>query len=74
MINPPAAWPRGIVVNKHGARICHEGVYGSTLGDAVAHSPDGVAFLIIDEVLHRQGCSRSAAVPSSSGISARWRN
>ena len=39
MINPPAAWPRGIVVNKHGARICHEGVYGSTLGDAVAHSP-----------------------------------
>ena len=55
MINPPAAWPRGIVVNKHGARICHEGVYGSTLGDAVAHSPDGVAFLIIDEALYRQG-------------------
>jgi 3-oxo-5alpha-steroid 4-dehydrogenase len=55
MINPPAAWPRGIVVNKHGARICHEGVYGSTLGDAVAHSPDGVAFLVIDEALYRQG-------------------
>jgi 3-oxo-5alpha-steroid 4-dehydrogenase len=55
MINPPAAWPRGIVVNKHGARICHEGVYGSTLGDAVAHSPDGVAFLIIDEALYREG-------------------
>jgi 3-oxo-5alpha-steroid 4-dehydrogenase len=55
MINPPAAWPRGIVVNKHGARICHEGVYGSTLGDAVAHSPDGVAFLIIDEALYRTG-------------------
>jgi 3-oxo-5alpha-steroid 4-dehydrogenase len=55
MINPPAAWPRGIVVNKHGARICHEGVYGSTLGDAVAHSPDGIAFLIIDEALYREG-------------------
>jgi 3-oxo-5alpha-steroid 4-dehydrogenase len=55
MINPPAAWPRGIVVNKHGQRICHEGVYGSTLGDAVAHSPDGIAFLIIDEALYREG-------------------
>jgi 3-oxo-5alpha-steroid 4-dehydrogenase len=55
MINPPGAWPRGIVVNKHGARICHEGVYGSTLGDAVAHSPDGIAFLIIDEALYREG-------------------
>jgi 3-oxo-5alpha-steroid 4-dehydrogenase len=55
MINPPAAWPRGIVVNKHGARICHEGVYGSTLGDAVAHSPEGIAFLIIDEALYREG-------------------
>jgi 3-oxo-5alpha-steroid 4-dehydrogenase len=55
MINPPAAWPRGIVVNKHGARICHEGVYGSTLGDAVAHSPEGVAFLILDEALYREG-------------------
>jgi 3-oxo-5alpha-steroid 4-dehydrogenase len=53
-INPPAAWPRGIVVNKHGARICHEGVYGSTLGDAVARSPDGVAHLIFDERLHRE--------------------
>jgi 3-oxo-5alpha-steroid 4-dehydrogenase len=58
MINPPAAWPRGIVVNKHGARICHEGVYGSTLGDAVAHSPDGVAFLIIDEALYREGLTQ----------------
>ena len=55
MINPPAAWPRGIVVNKHGARICHEGVYGSTLGDAVAHSPDGIAFLVIDDALYRAG-------------------
>ncbi len=55
MINPPAAWPRGIVVNRHAARICHEGVYGSTLGDAIAHSPDGVAFLILDETLYRTG-------------------
>jgi 3-oxo-5alpha-steroid 4-dehydrogenase len=52
-INPPAAWARGIVVNKDGGRICHEGVYGSTLGDAVVRSPDGIAYLIIDERLYR---------------------
>ncbi|MBS0366906.1 MAG: FAD-binding protein [Proteobacteria bacterium] len=55
MINPPAAWPRGIVVDRNGQRIIHEGVYGSTLGDAVAHSPGGVAFLILDEALYREG-------------------
>ncbi len=60
MINPPAAWPRGIVVNKHGARICHEGVYGSTLGDAVAHSPGGAAYLIIDEALYRESLKQIA--------------
>ena len=53
-INPPAAWPRGIVVNNRGERICHEGVYGSTLGDAVVRSPGGVAHLIIDERLYRE--------------------
>lgn len=53
-INPPAAWARGIVVNRDGARLCHEGVYGSTLGDAVARSPDGVAHLIFDQRLHKQ--------------------
>ena len=60
MINPPQAWPRGIVVNRHGERICHEGVYGSTLGDAVAHAPDGIAFLVIDEPLYRQSITQSA--------------
>ena len=60
MINPPAAWPRGIVVNKHGKRISHEGVYGSTLGDAVAHSPDGAAYLVIDEALYRESLKQIA--------------
>jgi len=53
-INPPAAWPRGIVVNRDGARICHEGAYGSTLGDAIVRSPDGIAYLVLDERLYRQ--------------------
>jgi len=53
-INPPSAWVKGMVVNQHGARMCHEGAYGSTLGDAVAHSPGGVAFLIFDERVHRE--------------------
>jgi 3-oxo-5alpha-steroid 4-dehydrogenase len=53
-INPPAAWVRGIVVNRNGERICHEGVYGSTLGDAIVRSPDGIAHLVFDERLYRQ--------------------
>ncbi len=52
-INPPAAWARGMVVNRDGARLCHEGVYGSTLGDAVVHSPGGIAHLVIDDRLYR---------------------
>jgi 3-oxo-5alpha-steroid 4-dehydrogenase len=59
-INPPAAWPRGMVVNRDGARICHEGVYGSTLGDAVVRSPDGIAYLIIDERLYRESLQQIA--------------
>ncbi len=53
-INPPAAWVRGIVVNKNGERICHEGVYGSTLGDAIVRSPDCRAYLVFDEQLYRE--------------------
>jgi len=60
MINPPAAWPRGIVINRTGGRICHEGVYGSTLGDAVVRSPDGIAFLIFDERLYRESLRQIA--------------
>jgi 3-oxo-5alpha-steroid 4-dehydrogenase len=41
MINPPAAWPRGIVVNKHGQRICRGCVrldlrYGRAQSDSAA--------------------------------------
>jgi 3-oxo-5alpha-steroid 4-dehydrogenase len=53
-INPPAAWVRGIVVNRDGERICHEGVYGSTLGDAIVRSPDCRAYLVFDEQLYRE--------------------
>src|SRR5579863_5011041 len=64
-INPPAAWVRGIVVNRDGARISHEGVYGSTLGDAVVRSPEGIAYLIIDERLYgesRKQIARGAEI------------
>lgn len=53
-INPPLAWTQGIVVNQQGERFCHEGVYGSTLGDAVIRSPDGKAWLIFDKRLRSQ--------------------
>jgi 3-oxo-5alpha-steroid 4-dehydrogenase len=64
-INPPAAWVRGIVVNRDGARICHEGAYGSTLGDAIVRSPGGIAHLLLDERLYRQSLKeigRSAGI------------
>ena len=47
-INGPRAWSTGIVVNKLGERISHEGSYAATLGHAVVHSPEGVAYLIFD--------------------------
>jgi 3-oxo-5alpha-steroid 4-dehydrogenase len=53
-INPPAAWARAMVVNRQGKRICHEGSYGSTLGDAVVRAPDGVAYLVMDERIYRE--------------------
>jgi len=53
-INPPAAWARGIVVNRDGNRVAHEGAYGSTLGDAVVHSPGSRAWLILDRELLRK--------------------
>lgn len=59
-INPPAAWARGMVVNRNGERIVHEGVYGSTMGDAVVRSPGGVAHLVFDEKLHRDALRQIA--------------
>ncbi|WP_416138854.1 FAD-binding protein [Halomonas sp. HK25] len=53
-INPPHCWPKGIVVNARGERICNEEVYGATLGHAICEENDGRAWLILDRRLRRQ--------------------
>lgn len=55
-INPPHDWVRGMVVDRHGRRICNEEVYGARLGHAMCEQADGRAWLIID------GGLRSAAL------------
>jgi 3-oxo-5alpha-steroid 4-dehydrogenase len=53
-ITPPAAWPRGWVVDTRGERFCNEEVYGATLGHAMMTRADGRAWLVIDARLRRQ--------------------
>ncbi len=53
-INPPTAWPRGIVVNRQGLRFCNEQVYGAKLGVEMVDHNDGRAWLILDRKLRRQ--------------------
>lgn len=52
-INPPNAWARGMVVNRHGERFCNEMVYGATLGIEIGERQDGQAWLILDRNLVR---------------------
>lgn len=52
-INPPTAWPRGVVVNRQGERFCNEQVYGATLGVAMCEGQGGRAWLILDKTLRR---------------------
>ncbi len=53
-INPPTAWPTGIVVNRAGRRFCNEQVYGAKLGVEMCEDHDGHAWLILDRRLRRK--------------------
>lgn len=53
-ITPPAAWPRGWVVDAQGDRFCNEEVYGATLGHAMMTRAQGRAWLVIDARLRRE--------------------
>ncbi|MGE8318658.1 MAG: FAD-binding protein [Comamonas sp.] len=53
-ITPPAAWPRGLVVNTRGERFCNEQVYGATLGYEMVEKQGGKAWLVIDKRLRWQ--------------------
>ncbi|SFF64388.1 3-oxo-5alpha-steroid 4-dehydrogenase [Fontimonas thermophila] len=52
-INPPSAWPRGIVVGPDGRRFCNEQVYGAKLGVEMVERAGGRAWLILDARLRR---------------------
>ncbi|TAM12665.1 MAG: FAD-binding protein [Nevskiaceae bacterium] len=52
-INPPTAWPKGIVVAGDGRRFCNEQVYGAKLGVAMCEDHDGHAWLILDRKTRR---------------------
>ncbi|MFZ9967372.1 MAG: FAD-binding protein [Steroidobacteraceae bacterium] len=50
-INPPAAWARGIVVNRAGQRVCNEMAYGAKLGHELGEKHGGEGWLILDQDL-----------------------
>ncbi len=50
-INPPTAWPRGVVVGPQGERFCNEQVYGARLGVAMVDRQGGKAWLVLDRAL-----------------------
>ncbi|TJY58854.1 FAD-binding protein [Sinimarinibacterium sp. CAU 1509] len=53
-INPPTAWPLGVVVNRRGERFCNEQVYGARLGVEMCENNGGKAYLVIDRALRRR--------------------
>lgn len=52
-INPPTAWPKGIVVGPDGSRFCNEQVYGARLGVDMIEKAGGRAWLILDRKLRK---------------------
>ncbi|MFA5941148.1 MAG: FAD-binding protein [Sinimarinibacterium sp.] len=52
-INPPTAWPKGIVVDQQGQRFCNEQVYGARLGVEMCEDHGGRGWLILDRALRR---------------------
>lgn len=53
-LSPPLCWPKGMVVNGRGRRVCNEEVYGATLGVRLCEEHDGKGWLILDRNLRRQ--------------------
>ncbi len=54
-INPPDAFPKGILVNRKGKRICNEQYYGAKAGEFMCNEENATqGILIIDTKLWRQ--------------------
>lgn len=53
-LNPPAAWPQGVLVNAKGARFVNEMYYGAAIGSTMVEQHGGKSWLICDAELIRQ--------------------
>jgi 3-oxo-5alpha-steroid 4-dehydrogenase len=54
-INPPEAFPKGILVNRKGKRICNEQYYGAKTGELMCNEENATqGILIIDTKLWRE--------------------
>lgn len=53
-INPPASWPKAIVINRQGDRYVNEACYGATIGAPMFEQHDGQAILIMDDKLFQK--------------------
>ncbi len=54
-IDPPAAWWGGILVNRSGARICNETLYGGKVGEFMIEGHAGKGTLIVDATTMAEG-------------------
>lgn len=52
-INPPAQWPKGILVNAQGKRFVNEELYGAAIGREMNEKQQGRGYIILDRTLYR---------------------
>jgi 3-oxo-5alpha-steroid 4-dehydrogenase len=53
-LNPPAAWIKGVIVNKSAQRFVDEAMYASSVGHALNEEQGGNAYLILDREINRK--------------------
>ncbi len=53
-INPPASWPKAILINRKGERYVNEACYGATIGAPMFEQHEGQAILIMDDKIFQQ--------------------
>ncbi|WP_460124334.1 FAD-binding protein [Pseudomonas sp. S2_C03] len=52
-INPPAQWPKGVLVNTGGKRYVNEELYGASIGHEMNEHHQGKGHIILDRTLYR---------------------
>lgn len=52
-LNPPAAFTKGMLIDRAGRRFVNEALYGAAVGEAMVEQNEGQGLLIIDERLKR---------------------